>query len=70
MNDTKQSVEDLAILEQFRLDHNHSGQAGRVKVFKTMVAEGIQQEAPYAPGYQSREGTWVGVSAWAIAQGA
>ncbi|MEV4808630.1 hypothetical protein [Micromonospora avicenniae] len=70
MNDTRKSVEDLAILEQFGLDQNHSGQAGRAKGFKTMVADGNQQEALYTPGYQNREGTWVGVSAQAIAPSA
>jgi hypothetical protein len=36
----------------------------------TMLADGAQQEALYTDAYQKREGTWVCVSACAIAPGA
>jgi hypothetical protein len=36
----------------------------------TMLADGVQQEALYTDAYQKREGTWVCVSACAIAPGA
>ena len=36
----------------------------------TMIADGAQQEALYTDVYQKREGTWVCVSACAIAPGA
>ena len=126
MNDTKQSAEDLAILEQLNLDYNHSDQASDAKRFSeflaedfivqtpgvtrnreeyleyiakprpfkdlavhdvnirilsdgalihgrstyTTLADGVEQEALYTDVYQKREGTWVCVSACAIAPGA
>jgi hypothetical protein len=126
MNDTKQSTEDLAILEQLNLDYNHSDQASDAKRFSeflaedfivqtpgvtrnreeyleyiakprpfkdlalleskirilgdvalihgraayTMLSDGSRQEALYTDAYQKREGTWVCISACAIAPGA
>ena len=126
MSDTKQSAEDLAILEQLNLDYNQSDQASDAKRFSeflaedfivqtpgvtrnraefleyiakprpfkdlalhdfkirilsdvalihgratyTMLADGAEQEALYTDAYQKRQGTWVCVSACAIAPGA
>jgi hypothetical protein len=126
MNDTKQSTEDLAILEQLNLDYNIADQASDAKRFSEFLAEdfivqtpgvtrnrdeyleyiakprpfkdlallesrvrilgdvalihgraryrlvanGEEQEALYTDAYQKREGTWVCVSACAIAPGA
>jgi hypothetical protein len=126
MNDTQQSAEDLAILEQLNLDYNNADQAGDAERFSeflaedfvaqtpgvtrnrdeylayiaqprpftdlalvesririlgdvalihgratyTLLANGAQQEALYTDTYQKREGTWVCVSACAIAPGA
>jgi len=126
MSDTKQSAEDLAILEQLNLDYNRSDQASDAKRFSeflaedfvvqtpgvtrnreeyleyiakprpfkdlalrdskirilgdvalihgratyTTLADGTEQEALYTDVYQKREGTWVCVSACAIAPGA
>jgi hypothetical protein len=126
MNDTKQSTEDLAILEQLNLDYNIADQASDAKRFSeflaedfivqtpgvtrnrdeyleyiakprpfkdlalleskirilgdvalvhgraryTLVVNGEQQEALYTDAYQKREGTWVCISACAIAPGA
>ncbi|WBB69095.1 nuclear transport factor 2 family protein [Micromonospora sp. WMMD812] len=126
MNETKQSAEDLAILEQLNLDYIHSDEASDAKRFSeflaedfiaqtpgvtrnreeyleyiakprpikditlhdfkirilgdvalihgrvtyTMIADGVVQEALYTDVYQKREGTWVCVSACAIAPGA
>ncbi|GAA1647383.1 hypothetical protein GCM10009733_050590 [Nonomuraea maheshkhaliensis] len=60
-NDTKQSAEDLAILD-VALIHGRST--------CTMLANGARQEALYTDMYRKREGTWVRVSACAIAPGA
>ena len=126
MNDTKQSTEDLAILQQLNLDYNNADQASDAKRFSeflaedfivqtpgvtrnrdeyleyiakprpfkdlallesnirilgdvalihgraryTLLANGAEQEALYTDAYQKREGTWVCVSACAIAPGA
>jgi ketosteroid isomerase-like protein len=126
MNDTEQSTEDLAILEQLNLDYNNADQASDAKRFSeflaedfivqtpgvtrnrdeyleyvakprpfkdlallevkirilgdvalihgraryTVIADGVEQEALYTDVYQKREGTWVCVSACAIAPGA
>jgi hypothetical protein len=126
MNDTKQSTEDLAILEQLNNDFIHSDQFNDVKRFSeflaedfivqtpgvtrnreefldyiakprpfkdlavhdvnirilsdvaliharatyTTLADEVDQEALYTDTYQKREGTWVCVSACAIAPGA
>jgi hypothetical protein len=126
LTDTKQSAEDLAILEQLNNDYVHSDQFNDVKRFSellaedfivqlpgitrnraefleyiakprpfkdlavhdvnirilsdvalihgrstyTMLADGMQQEALYTDAYQKRDGTWVCVSACAIAPGA
>jgi hypothetical protein len=40
------------------------------RVTYTMIADGVVQEALYTDVYQKREGTWVCVSACAIAPGA
>lgn len=39
MSDTKQSAEDLAILEQLNLDYIHSDQSNDVERFKEFLAE-------------------------------
>ena len=126
MNDTKQSTEDLAILEQLNLDYNNADQASDAKRFSellaedfivqtpgvtrnrdeyleyiaeprpfkdlalleakirilgdvalihgraryTLLANGAEQKALYTDAYQKREGTWVCISACAIAPGA
>jgi ketosteroid isomerase-like protein len=126
MNDTKQSAEDVAILEQLNRDYNNADQASDAKRFSeflaedfvvqtpgvtrnrdeylgyiakprpfkdlallesririlgdvalihgraryTLLANGTEQEALYTDAYQKREGTWVCVSACAIAPGA
>ena len=126
MNDTEQSTEDVAILEQLNLDYNNADQASDAKRFSeflaedfivqtpgvtrnrgeyleyiaeprpfkdlalleakirilgdvalihgraryTLLANGAEQEALYTDVYQKREGTWVCVSACAIAPGA
>jgi hypothetical protein len=125
INDTKQSSEDLAILEQLNYDYVRSDQLSDAKRFSeflaedfivqtpgvtrnraefldyiakprpfkdlavhdvnirilsdvalihgratyTMLADGVDQEALYTDTYQKREGTWVCVSACAIAPG-
>lgn len=125
VNDTKQSSEDLAILDQLNKDYVHSDQTSDAKRFSeflaedfivqtpgvtrnraefleyiaqprpfkdlavhdvnirilsdvalihgratyTMIADGAEQEALYTDAYQKREGTWVCVSACAIAPG-
>lgn len=126
MTTTKQSVDDLAILEQLNLDYNRADQASDAERFRelladdfivqtpgvtrdrdehleyiakprpfkdlalleskirilgdvalihgrasyTMLSDGSIQEALYTDAYQKREGTWVCVSACAIAPGA
>jgi hypothetical protein len=86
MNDTKQSAEDLAILEQLNLDYNHSDQASDAKRFSEFLAEDFIVQTPGVTRNreeyleyiakprpfrdQKREGTWVCVSACAIAPGA
>ena len=59
---------DLALLESrvrllgdFALIHGHASY--------TMVADGAKQEALYTDAYQKRDGTWVCISACAIAPG-
>ena len=125
MSDTKQSAEDLAILERLNLDYVEADQASDATRFSTLLAEdfvvqtpgvtrnreefleyiagprpfkdlavhdvkvrilsdvalihgrstytmladGAEQEALYTDAYQKREGTWVCVSACAIAPG-
>ena len=125
MSDTKQSAEDLAILERLNLDYVEADQASDATRFSTllaedfvvqtpgvtrnreefleyiagprpfkdlavhdvkvrilsdvalihgrstytMIADGVDQEALYTDAYQKREGTWVCVSACAIAPG-
>jgi hypothetical protein len=125
INNTKQSTEDLAILEQLNNDYVRSDQLSDAKRFSeflaedfivqtpgvtrnraefldyiaqprpfkdlavhdvnirilsdvalihgratyTMLADGVDQEALYTDTYQKREGTWVCVSACAIAPG-
>ena len=46
MNDTKQSAEDLAILEQLNLDYNHSDQASDAKRFSEFLAEDFIVQTP------------------------
>jgi hypothetical protein len=46
VNDTKQSVEDLAILEQLNLDYNHSDQASDAKRFSEFLAEDFIVQTP------------------------
>lgn len=126
MNDTEQSTEDMAILEQLNLDYNNADQASDAKRFSEFLAEdfivqtpgvtrnrdeyleyiaqprpfkdlallesririlgdvalihgrarytllsnGTEQEALYTDAYQKRGGTWLCVSACAIAPGA
>ena len=125
MSDTKQSAEDLAILERLNQDYVDADQASDARRFSellaedfvvqtpgvtrnreefleyiaqprpfkdlavhdvkvrilsdvalihgrstyTMVADGTEQEALYTDAYQKRNGTWVCVSACAIAPG-
>jgi len=125
MSDTKQSAEDLAILERLNLDYVEADQASdatrfsellaedfvvqtpgvtrnreefleyiagprpfkylavhdvKVRILSdvalihgratyTMLADGAEQEALYTDAYQKRGGTWVCVSACAIAPG-
>ena len=125
MSDTKQSAEDLAILERLNLDYVEADQASdatrfsellaedfvvqtpgvtrnreefleyiagprpfkglavhdvKVRILSdvalihgrstyTVLADGAEQEALYTDAYQKREGTWVCVSACAIAPG-
>ena len=125
MSETKQTAEDLAILERLNNDYVHSDQFNDVKRFSellaedfiiqtpgvtrnraeflefiakprpfkdlavrdvkirilsdvalvhgrvtyTMLAGGVDQEALYTDTYQKRDGTWVCVSACAIAPG-
>ncbi|BBJ37866.1 hypothetical protein SSPO_005840 [Streptomyces antimycoticus] len=125
MSETKQTAEDLAILERLNNDYVHSDQFNDVKRFSellaedfiiqtpgvtrnraeflefiakprpfkdlavrdvkirilsdvalvhgrvtyTMLADGVDQEALYTDTYQKRDGTWVCVSACAIAPG-
>lgn len=126
MTDSKQSAEDLAILEQLNLAYNDSDQVGDARRFSeflaedfivqtpgvtrnreeyleyiskpgpvkdqalrdvkirilgdvalihgrvtyTVVADGAERDALYTDVYQKRAGTWVCVSACAIAPGA
>ncbi|MFG1708656.1 nuclear transport factor 2 family protein [Nonomuraea sp. M3C6] len=46
MNETKQSAEDLAILEQLNLDYNHSDQASDAKRFSEFLAEDFIVQTP------------------------
>ncbi|MEV5775287.1 nuclear transport factor 2 family protein [Streptomyces antimycoticus] len=125
MSETKQTAEDLAILERLNNDYVHSDQFNDVQRFSellaedfiiqtpgvtrnraeflefiakprpfkdlavrdvkirilsdvalvhgrvtyTMLADGVDQEALYTDAYQKRDGTWVCVSACAIAPG-
>ena len=46
MNDTKQSTEDLAILEQLNLDYIHSDQFNDVKRFSEFLAEDFIIQTP------------------------
>ena len=46
MNDTTQSAEDLAILEQLNLDYNHSDQASDAKRFSEFLAEDFIVQTP------------------------
>jgi hypothetical protein len=46
MNDTKQSAEDLAILEQLNLDYNHSDQASDATRFSEFLAEDFIVQTP------------------------
>ncbi|GAA3352907.1 hypothetical protein GCM10017744_003920 [Streptomyces antimycoticus] len=125
MSETKQTAEDLAILERLNNDYVHSDQFNDVQRFSellaedfiiqtpgvtrnraeflefiakprpfkdlavrdvkirilsdvalvhgrvtyTMLADGVDQEALYTDTYQKRDGTWVCVSACAIAPG-
>jgi hypothetical protein len=48
MNDTTQSAEDLAILEQLNLDYNHSDQASDAKRFSEFLAEDFIVQTPGA----------------------
>ena len=49
MNDTKQSTEDLAILEQLNLDYNNADQASDAKRFSEFLAEAFVVQTPGAP---------------------
>nr|WP_062339348.1 nuclear transport factor 2 family protein [Herbidospora sakaeratensis] len=46
MNDTKQSVEDLAILEQLNLDYVNADQASDAKRFSEFLAEDFIVQTP------------------------
>ncbi|SNT19699.1 hypothetical protein SAMN05216276_102826 [Streptosporangium subroseum] len=46
MNDTKQSTEDLAILEQLNLDYNNADQASDAKRFSDFVADDFIVQTP------------------------
>ncbi|MET8311426.1 hypothetical protein [Micromonospora sp. NPDC005173] len=46
MNDTKQSTEDLAILEQLNLDYNHADQASDAKRFSEFLADDFIVQTP------------------------
>ncbi|WP_062432568.1 nuclear transport factor 2 family protein [Herbidospora daliensis] len=46
MNETKQSAEDLAILEQLNLDYIHSDQASDAKRFDEFLAEDFIVQTP------------------------
>jgi ketosteroid isomerase-like protein len=46
MNDTKQSTEDLAILEQLNLDYNNADQASDAKRFSEFLAEDFIVQTP------------------------
>ncbi|TDD53478.1 nuclear transport factor 2 family protein [Nonomuraea terrae] len=46
MDDTKQSAEDLAILERLNLDYNRSDQAGDAKRFSEFLAEDFIVQTP------------------------
>jgi hypothetical protein len=46
VNDTEQSAEDLAILEQLNLDYNHSDQASDAKRFSEFLAEDFIVQTP------------------------
>jgi ketosteroid isomerase-like protein len=126
MSDTKQPVEDVAILEQLNRDYHRADQASDAKRFSeflaedfivqtpgvtrnreeyleyiakprpfkelamrdynvrvlgdvaliqgrstyTLLADGTEQESLYTDVYQKRQGTWVCVTACAIAPGA
>lgn len=59
---------DLALLEsRVRILGDVALIHGRASY--TMIADGVRQEALYTDAYQKREGTWVCVSACAIAPG-
>lgn len=51
----------VRILGDVALIHGHAAY--------TMIADGVRQEALYTDAYQKREGTWVCISACAIAPG-
>jgi hypothetical protein len=60
---------DLALLEfKIRILGDVALIHGRARY--TMITDGMEQEALYTDVYQKREGTWVCVSACAIAPGA
>src|SRR3954468_20257175 len=46
MNDTKQSTEDLAIIEQLNLDYNHADQASDAKRFSEFLADDFIVQTP------------------------
>jgi hypothetical protein len=46
MNGTKQSTEDLAILEQLNIDFNHSDQFNDVERFREFLAEDFIMQLP------------------------
>ncbi|MFI7610355.1 nuclear transport factor 2 family protein [Nonomuraea terrae] len=46
MNDTKQSAEDLAILERLNLDYNRSDQAGDARRLSEFLAEDFIVQTP------------------------
>jgi hypothetical protein len=46
MNETKQSTEDLAILEQLNIDFNHSDQTNDVERFREFLAEDFIMQLP------------------------
>ena len=50
MNDTKQSTEDLAILEQLNNDYVHSDQFNDVKRFSEFLAEDFIVQTRASPG--------------------
>lgn len=46
MSDTKQSAEDLTILEQLNLDYNQADQAGDANRFSEFLAEDFVVQTP------------------------